>query len=162
MSEYKSIEQINEELREACSEGNLEIVNSLLSKNANIHNKDYDGYSPIILASKYGHLEIVELLISKGANIYDRNKNSHDPICMASFNGNIDLVKLLLLKGANYRRFYIQCFTGSTFNLSFMRHEIRKLLQNWPLTMCIIVLQELFIYHFLDCDSFIDFIEYYD
>ena len=34
MSEYKSIEQINEELREACSEGNLEIVNSLLYSSA--------------------------------------------------------------------------------------------------------------------------------
>ena len=162
MSEHKSIEQINEELRTACSEGNLEAVNSLLSNNVNINNKDDDGYSPIILASKYGNLEIVELLLSKGANINDNNKYLYDSICMASLNGNINLFKLLLSKGAEHRRCYINFFKCDTFNLSSTRPEICKLLENWPLTMLIIVLQELIIYHVLDCESYIDFIQYYD
>ena len=39
--------------------------------------------------------------------------------------------------------------------------EIVKVLKKWPLTMLIIVLQELYVYHILHCESFIDFNEYF-
>ena len=40
--------------------------------------------------------------------------------------------------------------------------DVVEVLQKWPLTMLIIVLQELIVYHVLDCESYIDFLQYYD
>jgi hypothetical protein len=38
-----------------------------------IHERDNNGWSPIIIASRRGHVEIAGLLLSKGANIHDKN-----------------------------------------------------------------------------------------
>jgi hypothetical protein len=47
--------------------------------------------------------------------------------------------------------------------LASRRHymNVVKVLQKWPLSMCIIVLQELLVYHHFDCESYIDFLEYF-
>jgi ankyrin repeat protein len=44
----------------------------LLSRGANIRDKDKNGNKSIIWASRNGHSDIVSLLLSRGANIHDK------------------------------------------------------------------------------------------
>ena len=81
--------------------GHADVVELLLSKGTNIHDKDSDGSSSIMLASSQGHVDVVELLLSKGASIHDKDKRGDSSIMLAFFSGHVDAVELLLSKGAN-------------------------------------------------------------
>lgn len=73
---------------------------------------------------------------------------------------HIHVIKLLLSKGANI---YDKIKGENTCLIQAIRYQNFngiELLKKWPLTMFIVVLQELFVYHILDCISFIDFYEY--
>jgi len=162
MSEHKSKNNINNELCQACIyDDDLEKIDFLLSNGANVHNKNIFGNSPIILATFIGSIEITKKLILNGASIHDRNNNKDTPIILASIHGYIEIIKLLLLKGANindknkYNRTPIMEASKNN-NI-----QIVKVLQKWPLTMFIVILQELVVYHVLDCESFIDFYQYF-
>jgi ankyrin repeat protein len=60
----------------ATEEGHIELTKHLLSKGANIHQKDNDGDSAIILAGDKGNYELINLLLVSGANIYDKNNKN--------------------------------------------------------------------------------------
>ena len=87
----------------ASQHGHLSIVELLLAKGANIHDKGAtEGYSSLMLVCGKGHLDIVELLLAKGANIHDRSAtNGFSSLMIASFYGVLSIVELLLSKGAN-------------------------------------------------------------
>jgi ankyrin repeat protein len=162
MSEHKSTKEINNELCEACIyDDDLEKIDFLLSNGANVHHKNIFGNSPIILATFMGSIEITEKLILNGAYINDKNNNKDTPIILASLHGYIEIIQLLLSCGANindknkYNRTPIMAASKHGYI------EIVKVLEKWPLSMLIIVLQELVVYHILDCSSFIDFNEYF-
>ena len=88
----------------------------------------------------------------------------------ACFNGNIKVVKILLSNGACI---HDENENGSTcFNLalsllfspffqrSFDADKILYILRKWPMTMAILVLNELGLYHHIDCSSLIDLFQY--
>jgi hypothetical protein len=54
---------------------NVEVVNLLLSKGANINVKNQRGETPLFLAADYKYIEVVKLLLDKGVDI---NQVSHD------------------------------------------------------------------------------------
>jgi ankyrin repeat protein len=66
----KEQKELNKELIDASKEGNLELVQFVISKGANIH--DQDDYV-LRLASSYGYLEIVKYLVENGADIHADN-----------------------------------------------------------------------------------------
>jgi ankyrin repeat protein len=161
MSEYKSKKEINNELCEACIYVYLEKIDFLLSNGANVHYKNIFGNSPIILATFMGSIEITEKLILNGASINDKNNNKETPLILASIHGYIEIIQLLLSCGANIND---NNKHNRTPIMEASKHgyiEIVEVLQKWPLTMFILVLQELVVYHVLDCESFIDFNEYF-
>ena len=76
----------------ASRHGHLSIVELLLSKGANIHDKSTtNGYSSLLLASRQGHLKIVELLLSKGANIHDKDIAERSSLMLASYQGHLSI-----------------------------------------------------------------------
>ena len=161
MSEYESINKINDELSKACIYGDVEKITFLLSNGANIHHKNIFRNSPIILTSFTGFIEIIKLLILNGANIYDEDGYGNSCISCASINGKIEIIKLLLSKGANiYQK---NKYNRTPIMEAYKNNKINviEILKKWPLTMLIIVLQELSVYHILDCESFIDFYQYF-
>ena len=62
----------------------MSFVEFLLSKGANINDKDNVGYSSIIWASICGHVSVVEMLLSKGANINDISNNGSTAMSLTS------------------------------------------------------------------------------
>jgi ankyrin repeat protein len=59
--------EINEELLNACKDGNLKKVKQLLEKGADVNAREYEyGWTALMLAALNGHKEVVELLIEKG------------------------------------------------------------------------------------------------
>jgi len=53
----------------ACNKGNLEVVEFLIEKGADIEAVNSGGFTPLQIASSRGQREVVELLINKGSNI---------------------------------------------------------------------------------------------
>jgi hypothetical protein len=115
----------------ASSSGYFDIVELLLSKGANIHDKDNKhGYSPIIMASARNDDKMVDLLLSKGASLQDTDIFGSTPIYFAR---------------------------ESELNPNpYRKHGVLYHLHKWPTTMAIIMLMELALYHKVETDSLID------
>ena len=151
----------------ASESGHVKVVELLLTRGANIHDKDDDGWSPISLATWNGHVKVVELLLSKGANIHDKNSNGQSPIMLASLSGYVDMVDLLLSKGANIRDEDIDgytCFRHARNiaynNNPYRKHGLLYRLRKWPTTMAILVLTELALIYRIDSESLVDLHQY--
>jgi ankyrin repeat protein len=98
----------------ACLKGRLAVVNELLSPNdssngtttsildrrksrgASIQAKDFDGNTPLHIASWRGHLPVVKVLLSGGANILAANNHQYLPINKAVTYRHSEVAKCLL------------------------------------------------------------------
>tara|TARA_B100001559_G_scaffold290564_1_gene269671 strand:- start:272 stop:1510 length:1239 start_codon:yes stop_codon:yes gene_type:complete len=101
--------ELDDELRAAAGNGNIEDVKKLLDAGANVNAKGEDKYvfdgTPLNNASEAGHDEIVKLLISKGANL-NANNIGYTPLHAAILtnygNGpHKTTVEILIESGAN-------------------------------------------------------------
>ncbi len=140
------------------------MVELLLS---NIHDKDDNGWSSIIVASIYGDVYVLELLLSKGAKTHDKDTYGWSPIIVASRHGHVNIVELLLSKGANI---HDSTNDGSTcfsyaLNMNYnpnpnRKHGLLYRLRKWPTTMAILVLTELALIYRIDSESLVDLHQY--
>ncbi|KAL9584822.1 MAG: hypothetical protein Q9212_001889 [Teloschistes hypoglaucus] len=76
-------------------------VELLIKMGASLTQMNYDGYTPIHLASQKGHLEAVRLFLDHGVPPDIRDKAGDTPLHLASFRGSMETVGLLLQRGAN-------------------------------------------------------------
>uniref|UniRef100_A0A0K2TKJ7 Transient receptor potential cation channel subfamily A member 1 homolog [Aplysia californica] n=1 Tax=Lepeophtheirus salmonis TaxID=72036 RepID=A0A0K2TKJ7_LEPSM len=93
-------------LHEACQEGNVEVVNAIISESeANfstdfvkelIQKKDGEGNTSLSIAVSSGSIKIVELLLEYGANVNSKNKHSVSVLHCAARTGQIESVELLV------------------------------------------------------------------
>jgi len=82
--------------------GDLELVNALLKKDAQVDLCDFMGRTPLMGAVSEEKTEVAELLLEKGANIEKRSANDKmTPLFFAVITGNVEMVQLLLSRGAN-------------------------------------------------------------
>ena len=138
----------------AIQKSNLEKCELLISRGADVNHADNNGTRPIHIAIEKGDLEKCELLISHGADInYEEKYDEYTPLALAVLYKKKELIKMLLSKGANISKDINEIFED--------RPELQSILINWPKTMWIIMLQELFVFNFLNMDSFDDFQEFY-
>ena len=96
------------ELHQAVIDGNLMLVNTLISNGADVNEKDNNSFSPLHYATqefstKKECFEITKILLQAGANIEARDENGNTPLSNAVywFRGDPSLVNLLLEKGAD-------------------------------------------------------------
>lgn len=86
----------------ACTGGHEELVELLLSRNANIEHRDKKGFTPLILAATAGHDKVVEVLLNHGANIEAQSERTKDTaLSLACSGGRYEVVELLLNRNAN-------------------------------------------------------------
>jgi ankyrin repeat protein/beta-lactamase regulating signal transducer with metallopeptidase domain len=89
-------------LHEAALTGDINKVRSLLSKGADVNEKDPGGKTALHCASEEGHAEVARLLISQGARVNATNTvEALTPLHYAARRGSKQTVELLLSKGAD-------------------------------------------------------------
>ena len=73
-----------------------DIIELLLSKDANINNVSDRGVTPLMLATQTGDIDIVNLLLSQpDLNIYALDSEGKNALVYAYISGNIELIQLL-------------------------------------------------------------------
>ena len=88
-------------LHYAVINGDIEIVEMLLNRSANINAANQYGITPLYNAVRSKKMEIIELLLKKGAFVNARNGCSFTPLHLAVEKGSKEIVKLLLKHGAS-------------------------------------------------------------
>jgi len=84
----------------ASSRGHFEIVQLLLSNNADPHLCDSDGDSPLHTASLGGHVEVVKILLDCGVDVDQRGKDGWTALHDASSCGRVEVAQFLIQQGA--------------------------------------------------------------
>ncbi len=88
-------------LIEAAYQGDLVMVEHLLSSGADVHARDGWNSSAIMYAASGGHFEILKRLLAAGAHVDERSRMHLTPLMWAARNGHLLNVKYLLEKGAD-------------------------------------------------------------
>ena len=84
----------------ASYKGNQEIVEQLLSAQADPNKTNITGRSALLFSSSEGYATIAEVLLEKGAELNSTEENGMTPLHAASQNGHLEVVKLLVNKMA--------------------------------------------------------------
>ncbi|KAM4542230.1 kinase D-interacting substrate of 220 kDa B isoform 4-T5 [Odontesthes bonariensis] len=85
----------------AGEQGNLEIVQELIRRGANVNLDDVDCWTALISAAKEGHIEVVRELLENNANLEHRDMGGWTALMWSAYKGRTDVAQLLLEKGAN-------------------------------------------------------------
>jgi ankyrin repeat protein len=98
-------EEMNEDFIKAAFSGNLQEIERLLAKGANVNAKRDNGMTALIGASIEGHEDVVKLLLARGAEVdakvYFFGRNNGATACdLATQGGHEEIVKLLIRAGA--------------------------------------------------------------
>ena len=84
-------------LNVALVEGSSEIVQSLMSKKANLNSQDEMGMTPLAMAAKKGSVEYVQKLIELKANMEVRSGEHHwTAVHVAAANGQVNVLNALI------------------------------------------------------------------
>ncbi len=84
--------------------GNLQILQALIERGADINIQDAQGYSPLDDAIRFSRLNIIVYLLSHNADVNIQDNRGHTPLHRAAASrndNNVDIVNLLLIAGAN-------------------------------------------------------------
>ncbi|KAF2260827.1 hypothetical protein CC78DRAFT_547160 [Lojkania enalia] len=82
-------------LLEAASDGDIERVNDLISKGANVNIKDRWGWAPMSMAAYGGHEEIASVLMRAGADLGYKDVDGDGPLEIAINKGHAAVVLLI-------------------------------------------------------------------
>lgn len=89
------------EVHEAARIGDLERVQRLIVKGADVNEKSTDGETPLIVAALAGQGEIASYLLQRGANLKSRTGSGLTSLHAAAYSGYDDIVRLLVARGAD-------------------------------------------------------------
>ena len=93
--------ELDEDLRNAASKGQTEILRELLSRGASLETRSKAGATPLMLAAVQGKQDTVEALLEKGANVNARNKIGSTALMYVAGRGHASIAKVLLDKRAD-------------------------------------------------------------
>lgn len=97
-----NLNELGKQLIESAKKNNLEKVEELINRGADINFKDEFDFTPLFWAVFFEkNIDIVRLLIEKNADLNVQNKEG-TPLILAVKNGNTDTALLLIEKNANF------------------------------------------------------------
>jgi len=85
----------------AVASGHKEVVELLLSNNADINAKTTRGLAPLHWAAAIGNKDMVELLLAHQADVNIKNDNGETPLHLAAVFNYKEVVEILLAHGAD-------------------------------------------------------------
>ncbi|XP_034431896.1 kinase D-interacting substrate of 220 kDa B isoform X1 [Hippoglossus hippoglossus] len=85
----------------SAEQGNLEIVQELIRRGANVNLDDVDCWTALISAAKEGHIEVVRELLENNANLEHRDMGGWTALMWAAYKGSTEVAQMLMGKGAN-------------------------------------------------------------
>lgn len=89
-------------LFDAAFDGNTAEVKEFISKGADVNTPyEYQGVTPLIIATMKGYQDIVVELLNAGADPDIADDPGQTALMYASFDGYADIARILLMKGAN-------------------------------------------------------------
>lgn len=94
-------ESLNQQLREAASEGNTAFVSELVGKGADIDAPGKYGKTPLMFAAELGKTDTIAILLSHDANVNARTKSGSTALTFAAENGHASITAMLVQLGAN-------------------------------------------------------------
>jgi ankyrin repeat protein len=94
-------EKLTESLHRAVIADDIDQVESIMSKGADINGRGRQNWTPLHSALFYGTQEMAELLISKGADVNAQDERGNTPLHFAAIKGKNDAASLLIDKGVN-------------------------------------------------------------
>ncbi len=71
--------------------GRKDVVEYLLSQNANVHMKDDGGLIPLHNAASFGHAEVVQLLLNHHSDVNALDNWNFSPLAEAASKGKVDV-----------------------------------------------------------------------
>lgn len=87
-------------LLEAIYDGNIELVQFMLNKGADVNGMTKEGWTPLMEAADEGHMDILNLLITKGAKVNAATKDGFTALMVAVDEGHGEIAQVLIQKGA--------------------------------------------------------------
>ncbi len=89
-------------IRNATDRGKVEVVKTLISHGADIHERNkYDQSTLLINASEDNYIDVVKLLIDKGADLNAKDKKGETALLKAVDEDHYEVMKVLVGAGAN-------------------------------------------------------------
>jgi hypothetical protein len=95
--------RLNQELHAAAAYGDLGRVQALVGAGADIHARDWEGYTPLTWAAQHGRTDVVNYLLSRFAQPNAVDRWGYTPLMWAVQQGHTTVAAMLLAKGANAR-----------------------------------------------------------
>ncbi|TCK68927.1 ankyrin repeat protein [Winogradskyella wandonensis] len=109
---------------DACRQGNLDIVKRLYTINPNTINiEDESGYTPLVLSCYYGHEDIVEFLVDKVKTLNDKTSYG-SPLMAATVKGYDNIVDVLLENNVDPNITDEQGVTAAHYAVLFKNYSI--------------------------------------
>lgn len=87
--------ELNKKLLEAIKKSDVQLVQKLVKKGADINFKDKNGSTPLHYAAVYGNMKIVKYLVKNGADVCARNNKGVDPFSYAFRRKHFKVAKYL-------------------------------------------------------------------
>jgi len=88
-------------LNSAATAGNRAMVELLLSRGANVNEKDPLGKTPLLVAVEKEYPSVIEVLLANHADVNALSAGEATPLCFAATKGKLKIVQMLLDAGAN-------------------------------------------------------------
>ena len=147
-------------LIEACKTSDRDRVAKLLEQGRDVNETDNNsGITPMYFAVQFCRLEIADILITHGSNMSYKNAITY--VELAAKFCHLEMVKLLISRGFDFKipdqPFHFLSLSTSA-NERFK--DIIYILDKWPVTMAIVMLQELSVYNQINMSLFGDMCEF--
>ncbi|KAM6961253.1 60 kDa lysophospholipase [Aplochiton taeniatus] len=111
--------------------GDLEALEAIREMGSNLSLGDYDGRTPLHIATCEGHLKVVQYLLSHGSTVYAKDRYGDTPLRNAVRFRHRDVVTLLRKTGAHFSRDELE--DAGTELCSMVAHGDLEGLEIWSL-----------------------------
>ncbi|MET4560283.1 ankyrin repeat protein [Lysinibacillus parviboronicapiens] len=99
-SEIMSVE-LNEQLLQAAAQGEVSLIQDLLSKDIDINVQDANKRTAVMLATYNNDVEMATMLIEAGADVNIQDDRQNNPFLYAGAEGYLEILKLTITAGAD-------------------------------------------------------------